>query len=72
VFIAASMDHYLRAFDIETGRQLWKAALPASAQASPMTYRARPGGRQYIVIAAGGHHAMHTRLGDYLIAFTLP
>ena len=72
VFIAASMDHYLRAFDIETGRQLWKAALPASAQASPMTYRARPGGRQYVVIAAGGHHTMHTRLGDYLIAFTLP
>ncbi|HET7623146.1 MAG TPA: pyrroloquinoline quinone-dependent dehydrogenase [Gemmatimonadaceae bacterium] len=72
VFIAASMDRYLRAFDIETGRELWKAALPASAQASPMTYRVRPGGRQYIVIAAGGHHAMHTRLGDYLIAFTLP
>jgi quinoprotein glucose dehydrogenase len=72
VFIAASMDHYLRAFDVETGRELWKAALPASAQASPMTYRVRPGGRQYVVIAAGGHHAMHTRLGDYLVAFTLP
>jgi len=36
-----------------------------------MTYRARPGGRQYVVIAAGGHHLMHTRLGDYLVAFVL-
>lgn len=71
VFIAAAMDHYLRAYDVESGRELWAAALPASAQASPMTYRARPGGRQYVVIAAGGHHLMHTRLGDYLVAFVL-
>ncbi|HKT07300.1 MAG TPA: pyrroloquinoline quinone-dependent dehydrogenase [Gemmatimonadaceae bacterium] len=71
VFIAAAMDHYLRAYDAESGRELWAAALPASAQASPMTYRARPGGRQYVVIAAGGHHLMHTRLGDYLVAFVL-
>ena len=72
VFIAGAMDHDLRAFDMDTGRELWKAALPASAQASPMTYRVRPGGRQYLVIAAGGHHDMRTRLGDYLVAFTLP
>ena len=65
------MDHYLRAYDVESGRELWAAALPASAQASPMTYRAHPGGRQYVVIAAGGHHLMHTRLGDYLVAFVL-
>ncbi|HEX6807577.1 MAG TPA: pyrroloquinoline quinone-dependent dehydrogenase [Gemmatimonadaceae bacterium] len=71
VFIAAAMDHDLRAYDVETGRELWAAALPASAQASPMTYRARPGGRQYVVIAAGGHHLMRTRLGDYLVAFVL-
>jgi quinoprotein glucose dehydrogenase len=71
VFIAASMDHYLRAYDVESGREVWAASLPASAQASPMTYRARAGGRQYVVIAAGGHHLMHTRLGDYLVAFVL-
>jgi quinoprotein glucose dehydrogenase len=71
VFIAAAMDHHLRAFDVESGRELWSAALPASAQASPMTYRAQPGGRQYVVIAAGGHHLMRTRMGDYLVAFVL-
>ena len=71
VFIAAAMDHDLRAYDVQSGRELWAAALPASAQASPMTYRARPGGRQYVVIAAGGHHLMRTRLGDYLVAFVL-
>jgi glucose dehydrogenase len=37
-----------------------------------MTYRVRPNGRQYIVIAAGGHHLMRTRQGDYLIAYALP
>src|SRR6185437_4512922 len=56
VFIAAAMDHQLRAFDTETGRMLWEAELPASAQATPMTYRVRENGRQFIVIAAGGHH----------------
>jgi quinoprotein glucose dehydrogenase len=71
VFIAAAMDHDLRAFDVQSGRELWAAALPASAQASPMTYRAQPGGRQYVVIAAGGHHLMRTRMGDYLVAFVL-
>jgi quinoprotein glucose dehydrogenase len=72
VIIAAAMDHHLRAFDSENGTQLWETELPASAQATPMTYRVRPNGRQYVVIAAGGHHLMHTRLGDYLIAFALP
>ena len=72
VFIAAAMDHTLRAFDIETGRELWHASLPASAQATPMSYRARVGGKQFIVISAGGHQEMHSRLGDYIVAFTLP
>lgn len=72
VIIAAAMDHHLRAFDTDNGEQLWEAELPASAQATPMTYRVRPNGRQFIVIAAGGHHLMRTRLGDYLIAYALP
>jgi quinoprotein glucose dehydrogenase len=72
VIIAAAMDHHLRAFDTDNGKQLWETELPASAQATPMTYRVRPNGRQFIVIAAGGHHLMHTRLGDYLIAYALP
>lgn len=72
VFIAATMDRQLRAFDTENGKLVWEVALPASAQATPMTYRVRPDGRQFIVLAVGGHHLMHTTLGDYLIAYALP
>jgi quinoprotein glucose dehydrogenase len=72
VFVAAAMDRYIRAFDIETGRELWKYRLPAGGQATPMTYRAGRDQRQYIVIAAGGHGVLNTRRGDYVIAFALP
>ena len=61
--------HVLRAFDIETGRELWRGRLPAGGQASPMTYQL--GGRQYVVIAAGGHATLGTRRGDHLVAFAL-
>jgi quinoprotein glucose dehydrogenase len=69
VFIAAAMDEVLRAFDIESGKELWHATLPASAQASPMTYRAD--GRQFVVIAAGGHGKLHTKRGDAVVAFAV-
>jgi quinoprotein glucose dehydrogenase len=72
VFVAATFDDYLRAFDVETGEELWKGRLPAGGQATPMTYRTRDGGRQYVVIAAGGHGRAGTRLGDALVAFALP
>jgi len=72
VFIAAAMDDYLRAFDIDTGAELWKGRLPAGGQAAPMTYRASRDGRQFVVIAAGGHGSLRTRLGDSLVAFALP
>jgi quinoprotein glucose dehydrogenase len=72
VFIGAAMDSYLRAFDIETGRELWKYRLPAGGQATPMTYRAGDDERQYLVIAAGGHGPLGTPRGDYVIAFALP
>lgn len=72
VFIGAAMDDYLRAFDVETGRELWKARLPAGGQATPMTYRSRAGGRQYVVIAAGGHDRSGTTPGDAVVAFALP
>ena len=72
VFVAAAMDNYLRAFDIDTGAELWKARLPAGGQATPMTYRLRPDGKQFVVIAAGGHGKLGTKLGDSLIAFALP
>jgi quinoprotein glucose dehydrogenase len=72
VFVGAAMDDYLRAFDIETGAELWKGRLPAGGQATPMTYRLRPDGRQFVVIAAGGHGKLGTKLGDSLVAFAFP
>ena len=72
VFIAATMDDYLRAFDVETGEELWKGRLPAGGQASPMTYRLAEEDRQYVVIAAGGHARGGTKLGDAVVAYTLP
>ena len=70
VFIGASMDNYLRAYDGATGRQLWRARLPAGGQATPMTYVWR--GRQYVLIAAGGHATSGTTLGDRVVAYALP
>lgn len=72
VFVGAAMDSYLRAFDLETGRELWKYRLPAGGQATPMTYRAGRNQRQYLVISAGGHGGLGTPRGDYVIAFALP
>jgi quinoprotein glucose dehydrogenase len=72
VFIAATMDNCIRAFDVETGKELWKTELPAGAQATPMTYSAGDNGKQYLVVAAGGHGKLGTAKGDYVIAFALP
>jgi len=72
VFIAAALDDSLRAFDLQDGKELWSAALPAGGQATPMTYQLTPGGKQYVVIAAGGHGALGTTFGDYVVAFALP
>lgn len=68
VFIGAAMDHFIRAFDIETGRELWKGELPAGARATPMTYMMN--GRQFVVIAAGGNEDWGK--GDSIVAFALP
>jgi quinoprotein glucose dehydrogenase len=70
VFIGAATDDFLRAFDLATGQVLWKSRLPAGGQASPMTYAV--GGRQFVVIAAGGHWGLETTRGDHLVAFALP
>jgi quinoprotein glucose dehydrogenase len=73
VFIAGTPDGFLRAFDVETGKELWKSQLPAPANATPMTYRLSSNGKQYLVIAAGGHPKLsEEKLGDSLVAFTLP
>lgn len=70
IFIGAAMDDYLRALDVETGKELWKGRLPAGGQATPMTYVWDD--KQYVVIAAGGHGKSGTRIGDHVVAFALP
>jgi quinoprotein glucose dehydrogenase len=71
IFMAAVMDDYLRAFDLEDGETLWEGRLPAGGQATPMTYFLEETGKQYVVIAAGGHGRIGTTPGDYLIAYAL-
>ena len=63
-------DGFLRAHDAETGVELWRDRLPAAGAANPMTYTAL--GRQYVVIAAGGHGKLGTRRGDWVVAYALP
>jgi quinoprotein glucose dehydrogenase len=68
VFISATLDSRFRAFDIETGREVWAVALPAGGKATPMTYQVA--GRQFVVIAAGGGGRFGS--GDHIVAFALP
>ena len=70
IFTSATIDPHLHAFDLETGKELWNYELPAAAQATPMSYEWK--GKQYLVIAAGGHGKLGSKQGDYVIAFTLP
>ena len=68
-------DQYLRAFSTESGEELWRAKLPTGGHANPMTYRSSADGKQYVVIAVGGHFGMTgfgQEPGDYLMAFALP
>ena len=71
VFIGATLDTSIRAFDVNTGKELWRGDLPASARSTPMTLRA-PDGKQMVVIAAGGHDTAFGKLDNALVAFTLP
>jgi quinoprotein glucose dehydrogenase len=73
-FIGAAADHYLRAFDNESGEQLWQARLPAPANAVPMSYLVTMDDgsrRQVVVVAAGGHGRAPGGLSDTLVAFAL-
>jgi len=69
IFTAAALDPHLHAFDADTGKEIWTVELPASAQSTPMTYRWQ--GKQYIVICAGGHGKMKSKMGDSVVAFRL-
>ncbi|MDR5859235.1 glucose/quinate/shikimate family membrane-bound PQQ-dependent dehydrogenase [Halomonas eurihalina] len=69
-FLAASVDDYLRGYDLSTGEQLWQARLPAGGQATPMTYL-NSQGEQMVVQVAGGHGSIGTTIGDYVVAYKL-
>ena len=71
MFIGAALDPVIRAFDASTGAELWQGALPASARSVPMTFQG-PSGKQYVVIAAGGHEAKFGPLDNAIVAFALP
>jgi quinoprotein glucose dehydrogenase len=70
IFMAGTMDSIFRALDVDTGEELWSAKLPVPGMAVPMTYEA--GGRQYVVIAAGGNVVVGTAVSDHLLAYVLP
>ena len=70
LFIGATLDPYLRAFETRTGREIWAAALPTSARATPLVYTTVRG-RQMVAIAAGGHDTPFSKLDTKLVAFSL-
>ncbi|GGU66867.1 glucose dehydrogenase [Pseudomonas laurentiana] len=69
-FLSGTLDQYLRAYDVNTGKELWKSRLPAGGQATPMTYTGKDG-KQYVLVTAGGHGSLGTKMGDYVIAYKL-
>lgn len=69
VFAAGTMDERIRAFDARTGEEVWEAQLPAGGYAGPATYQA--GGRQFVLVAAGGGGKWGTRSGDAFVAFAI-
>ena len=71
IFIGASLDSRFRAYDIQSGKELWSQEVPAPATATPMTFL-HSDGRQYVVISAGGHGGFGTKLSDAIVAFALP
>ncbi|MBB3227955.1 quinoprotein glucose dehydrogenase [Luteibacter sp. Sphag1AF] len=70
-FLSGTLDYYVRAYDVRTGKKLWEARLPAGGQATPMSY-ADKNGKQYILVTAGGHGSLGTKQGDAVIAYSLP
>ena len=69
VFSAAAMDAHLHAFDADSGKEIWTSDLPASAQSTPFTFEI--GGNQYLIVCAGGHGKLGSKMGDFVIAYSL-
>ena len=71
IFVGATADKTFRALDARTGKILWEDYLPSGGQATPSVYRAA-NGKEYVVIAAGGHASLSSTLGDAVVAYALP
>jgi quinoprotein glucose dehydrogenase len=69
IFSGATLDRYLRAYELRTGKELWNARLPAGGQATPITFE--QDSRQFVVIGSGGHGVLGTKHGDYVLAYAL-
>jgi membrane-bound PQQ-dependent dehydrogenase (glucose/quinate/shikimate family) len=75
VFIAGTTDRRLRAFDSQTGKQLWQTQLEANGHATPMTFQGKTTGKQFLVVASGGGgflRSLSSKLSDELVAYSLP
>jgi quinoprotein glucose dehydrogenase len=72
VFIGATNDGKFRAFDKDTGEELWMTRLPASGFATPMTFRGETTGKQFVVIPAGGGNKYDKTYSGKVVAFSLP
>lgn len=70
IFIGATRDEKIRAYNKLTGESLWEADLPAAGIATPAVYEAN--GTEYVVIACGGGGKQRTKSGDRYVAFALP
>jgi len=71
-FLSSTLDYYIRGYDVSNGKVVWKARLPAGGQATPMSYVSDKTGKQYVVVMAGGHGSLGTKMGDEMVAFALP
>jgi len=72
LFIGATQDAYLRAFNVSNGKELWRSRLPAGGQATPAIYTSTKSGRQFVVISAGGSATLLSPVGDTVVAYALP
>ena len=71
-FLSSTLDYYIRGYDVRNGKVIWKARLPAGGQATPMSYVSNKSGRQFVVVMAGGHGSLGTKMSDTLVAYALP